>query len=149
MTTPPPRDKFKVTHNDCVFTFSRASGPGGQNVNKRSTKAHCLHVPSGAQATCQEHREQYRNKCEAFQKMARTPEFQRWARIEAARRAGTAINVEENVARAMRPSNITVEIKRDGRWVKVDPKDFDLVFVDDASKNTSLDEDTDAGGPVD
>ncbi|MGZ9074153.1 MAG: peptide chain release factor family protein [Burkholderiaceae bacterium] len=114
------RDSFKVTHDDCRFEFSRSSGAGGQNVNKRSTKARCTHPPSGAVGMCQDHREQHRNKTEAFQRMARTPEFQRWAHREAARRMGTLIDLDEKVAEDMHPDNITIEVKdENGRWKKV------------------------------
>lgn len=124
MSQPKVRESFKITHDHCRFTFSRASGAGGQNVNKRSTKARCTHEPSGAVGVCQDHREQHRNKVEAFQRMARTPEFQRWARLEAARRAGRAIDIDAAVAEQMRPENVSVEVKRDGKWSAPGPDDF-------------------------
>lgn len=112
------RDSFKVTHDDCRFEYSRSSGAGGQNVNKRDTKARCYHAPSGAVGVCQDHREQHRNKVEAFQRMARTVTFQTWARREAARRMGTLIDIDAAVEKQMRPANIRLEVKEEGKWVE-------------------------------
>lgn len=113
------KDSFKVTWKDCSWEFSGSSGAGGQNVNKRATKVRCIHRASGAQATCQIHREQHRNRVEAFKMMAQTPEFRKWARIEAARRAGKAIDIDEAVRQAMHPRNIEVEGKKDGKWTPI------------------------------
>jgi protein subunit release factor B len=114
------KNSFKVSWSDCAWEFSRASGAGGQNVNKRSTKVRCIHRASGAEATCQIHRDQYSNRVEAFKMMAKTPEFKKWARIEAARRAGKAIDIDEAVRQAMHPKNIKVEGKKDGKWTPIE-----------------------------
>jgi len=43
-------------------TFERSSGPGGQNVNKTSTKVILRHVPTGISVTVQDSRSQFKNR---------------------------------------------------------------------------------------
>jgi peptide chain release factor 2 len=61
---------FSFTKKDFRVDFYRASGPGGQNVNKRSTACRITHIESGLSAACQEFRTQSQNKKEAFRKLA-------------------------------------------------------------------------------
>lgn len=43
-------------------TFERSSGPGGQNVNKTSTKVSLRHLPTGLSVTVQDSRSQFKNR---------------------------------------------------------------------------------------
>lgn len=50
--------------------FVRSSGPGGQNVNKRSTAVRITHRPTGLGVRCDRHRSQARNRADALQALA-------------------------------------------------------------------------------
>ena len=60
---------FSFTKKDFRVDWYRASGPGGQKVNKTSSACRITHIESGLAASCQEHRFAQRNKKEAFRKL--------------------------------------------------------------------------------
>ena len=51
-----------VSESDIRENFVRASGPGGQNVNKVSTCVQLLHLPTGLSVKCQQERSQALNR---------------------------------------------------------------------------------------
>ncbi|MBI2097557.1 MAG: PCRF domain-containing protein [Candidatus Vogelbacteria bacterium] len=51
-----------ISPGDLKIEFSRASGPGGQNVNKRETAVRVVHLPTGLAAHAESERSQERNK---------------------------------------------------------------------------------------
>ncbi len=71
---------------DFAVVFFRASGPGGQKVNKTSSAARVTHMASGAVGECRETRSQTTNKRRAFRRCVECDVFQQWLRIELARR---------------------------------------------------------------
>ena len=51
-----------INPGDLKIEFSRASGPGGQNVNKRETAVRVVHLPTGLAAQAESERSQERNR---------------------------------------------------------------------------------------
>ena len=59
--------ELKVRPEDLKLEFYRASGPGGQYVNKRETSVRITHLPTGISASCQSERFQAQNRKKAME----------------------------------------------------------------------------------
>lgn len=58
----PPEKNANFTAKDIRYEAIRASGPGGQHVNKTSSAIRATHLPSGISVLAQEERSQQMNK---------------------------------------------------------------------------------------
>lgn len=130
ITNEKPKEKellFSVTADDCEWQFFTAGGKGGQHQNKTASACRCKHKLSGAEGISRDHREQRRNKIEAFKRMSETPKFKAWIKIEIGKRLVTdeqkkaesarQYKIEQAVEESMKEANLKIEMMDGGEWV--------------------------------
>jgi protein subunit release factor B len=125
---------FSLTQKDFEWDFVRGSGKGGQKRNKTSNAVRCRHAASGALGYAEDSRSQSQNRQLAFVRMAESPEFKRWHKIEVARRTGTLMEIKEKIEKEIKNPKLTKTEVHDeqGRWV---PADGDYRIEEDSDDN--------------
>jgi bacterial peptide chain release factor 1 (bRF-1) len=88
MPEPDEHEAIKLNPADVRIDTFRASGAGGQHINKTDSAVRVVHLPTGIVAECQDGRSQHSNKAKALQVLqARIQEKERSER--AAKEAAT------------------------------------------------------------
>ena len=88
---PEPDDvEVNIDTRDLKVDTFRASGPGGQHVNKTDSAIRITHIPTGIVVQCQEERSQHKNRAKAMRmlkaKLYELEEFKRQNEISSIRR---------------------------------------------------------------
>jgi len=96
---------------DVLESFARASGPGGQHVNKVSTAVTLSHRPSGTSVTVQDARSQTMNRRIARRRLIQAIERKR----NAERAAKRALRERERRRKSPRPAKLKARISESKR----------------------------------
>ena len=82
-----PADETRIQPGELRWDVMRASGPGGQHVNRTESAVRVTHVPTGIQAVAMEERSQHRNRKLALARLVRKVEDHNAGRRAEAREA--------------------------------------------------------------
>ena len=104
-------DRLRLSDSDIHVRCTRASGPGGQHVNKVSTAVELTHAPSGTVVTASDSRSQHTNRALALLRLVEKLEA---ARAATAQERKAALSKKRR-QRAKRSYGTKQEMLRDKR----------------------------------
>ena len=87
--------EIEVREEDIKMEVFRASGAGGQHINKTSSAVRLIHIPTGIVVACQEERSQLQNKNKAMQ-MLKTKLYLKEKEEQETKLAGIRGEVKDN-----------------------------------------------------
>ena len=111
---------LSVTKNDLEITYYSGTGAGGQHRNRHMNSCRIQHKPSGVIVTASDSRSKDTNTKMAFRRLVNHDSFKKWVRIESSKAMVDIASVEQFVREAMRPENLLIEIKENGKWQEVE-----------------------------
>jgi len=88
----PEEVEVEIDEKDLRIDTYRASGPGGQHVNKTDSAIRITHLPTGIVAQCQDERSQHKNKAKAM-RMLRAKIYE----VEAEKRQSEISSMRKNL----------------------------------------------------
>lgn len=100
---------FSLTKKDFKVETFRSGGKGGQHQNTTESGVRIKHPQSGAVGECRNHREQLRNKKEAFKRLIESKKFKKWHKIEVSKRLGMLDDIDKKVEEMMDPKYLKIE----------------------------------------
>lgn len=99
---------FRLTEKDFKVEFLRGHGNGGQKKQKTSSACRITHEPSSVSKYCQDHREQHRNKAQAFNALTNDPRFKSWCALRL-KEIEEGITIEEKIDEMLKEENLLIE----------------------------------------
>lgn len=99
----------KLNETEITYQTMRASGPGGQNVNKVETAVRASHKPSGLFASCNNYRSQLQNKKMATERLIE--KYTLWQQTKIAEENFKSPWDNDNDLKRGNPNRIYTELK--------------------------------------
>ena len=104
---------FSVTKKDLEITWFSGKGAGGQHRNKHQNCCRIKHPDSRVIVTGQEERSRKQNLRNAFKRLTKHPDFEKWLRIKASEATMNKIQLEKEIQlavnNAMKSENLKIE----------------------------------------